>query len=133
MAVTTKKQIMISIDIRILEKFDILENNRSNFIERAMLQRINGIMKKDMPEEVLTLKCSVCGKSVTSGYWCEEKRKFFCEKCNTEKHKLPDGTKFEKWRCGCKGAHEHIKIPGYDNSRIDLFNQIKNYQNGKSK
>lgn len=125
MGVINKKQVMVSIDLRVLELFDKLERNRSDFIEKAMITRIRGVSKKDMPEDVLTLKCSKCGKSVDNGFFCEATRKFFCGSCNLEYFKLNDGSKNSRFACHYKGEHEHVKVPGFDNSRIELMKTIK--------
>jgi predicted amidophosphoribosyltransferase len=123
---------MISIEQDILNKFDTLESNRSLFIERAMNLRIKGIQKKDMPEEALTLKCSKCGKSVESGFYCELTRKFFCEKCNLETLRNPvSHEKIERFACGRKEEHEHLLVPGYNGFRIDLMKQLKQNEDSK--
>lgn len=120
---------MVSIDIDLLKKFDMLEGNRSDFFERAMVKRIKGIEKKDMPEEALSLKCSKCGLVVEYGFFCESTRKFFCSNCNLEEYRLADGTKCSRFSCYCRGEHEHIRVPGFDNSRLELMELIKKEQN----
>lgn len=98
----------------------------STLLEMALKQRLYGVKIKDLPTEILLIKCSKCGKSVDNGFWCEEKGKFFCKDCNLETYKMADNTLSERFSCrSTQDMHEHIAVPGYDNVRMELFNKIK--------
>ena len=51
------------------------------------------------------MKCYECGKEISEGYLCQERKVVFCDECQNK-------YKMQKCRHDARGEHFHYKVKG---------------------
>ncbi len=77
-----KKQVMTSIDEEIHNKAREFGFNISEIVEEALKKKIQS--KKNLPEENLTVKCSLCSLEIKEGFYCKESELVLCQECQNK-------------------------------------------------
>ena len=86
----TKIHTTLNIEEDILKRAKQRGLNLSEEFEMALKNRIIPT-KKELPEENLFIKCSLCRKEITEGYVCNQRRLVLCKECqeNFPMHTCP--------------------------------------------
>ena len=111
-----KERTTISIQGDVLKKAKENRLNISRITEDEIRRKINPTIK-DIPEENIKFKCSLCSEIVDYGYFCEARDMFLCEKCQ-------DGFNMSKCPHDKRGEHFHIRIPGYEGNNKELVKNL---------
>jgi len=119
-----KKQVMTSISDELHVNAKDRGWNISDILENAIRDKLNS--KKELPEEVITIKCSICGKEIEEGFLCRQRKLILCNDCQKD---------FKMSDCphDYEGMHEHIKWPGFHNLNEEVIPEIEQMQKEKNK
>lgn len=106
----------ITIDDEVKQKAKNLGLNLSAELERALREK--SLLKKNLPEENIIIKCSVCGKEIEEGYLCKELKLVFCDECQKS---------WDMMKCHKKthqDEHIHIRWPGWDGANKSYMKDV---------
>ena len=74
----------ISVDPEILKKAQSKYSGRISAIcEKALYKKLES-SKKDLPEEVMIVKCIKCKREILEGFYCPESHRVWCNDCHKD-------------------------------------------------
>ncbi len=106
----------VTVEQDIFQRAKSMGINISAELENAL--RNKKILKNDLPEEVIIIKCSICGKEIEEGYLCPSKKIVFCIDC---------GKSYDMSKCLPDefGEHQHIRWPGFEGRNRNVIWEVK--------
>jgi len=111
-----KSRTNVSIDPFLLEKARASNINLSAELEKVLINK--EVSKKDLPDQALIVKCSLCNKEITEGFLCRERKLVLCQECQ-------DNCRMADCPHDKDGVHMHIKWPGFGNKNIQYTSEVK--------
>lgn len=118
-----KKTVSMTIDEDIHKRATEKSINLSAEVE-GFLKRKFVLEKKDLPEEVLEIRCSICRKYIDEGFLCREGVKVICLKCHENWDFVRNCSSFHE-DYGGQLIHEHIRFPGFNNKNEVYAYEVK--------
>ena len=119
----SKKNVMITIDPEVHKLAQDQMLNLSGEVEAFLKKRLI-YQKKDLPQELIFIKCSVCRKEIEEGFLCREGKKVICIKCHNKWDFVRNCGKYHDDDMG-RMVHYHIKFPGFKNNNVEYVKEAE--------